>query len=83
MSGMTPARGLTNKETAEAIRKWCAEPRSHWSWPTDGCGYDQHVRFVMHRNRNWNGGTLEEYRAFALAYADELEQIADAAAEAL
>lgn len=64
---------LTNAETAEHIRKWCNEERGPFAWPTDGCGYEQHIRFVKHRNSSWHGGTHDEWLAFCRAYADSLE----------
>lgn len=64
---------MNNRETAAWIRDYFTKPQSHWSWPTDGCGYDQHIRFVNHRNKNYQGNTKEEFKAFALAYADALE----------
>jgi hypothetical protein len=61
---------MNDKETAEHLRKWCAEPVRHaFSWPTDGCGYEQHMRFVAHRSRHWVGG---DFTAFVLAYAESL-----------
>ena len=49
---------MNNKETAEYLRKWCKEIQaSHFSWPTDACGYDQHIEFVSHRNKKWKGGS--------------------------
>jgi hypothetical protein len=61
---------VTDAETAEHIRRWCAEDRwAPFAWPTDGCGYEQHIRFVDHRNKNWSGG---DFRRFCLDYADAL-----------
>lgn len=70
---------MTNKETAEAIRLWASKAQSSFSWPTDGCGYDQHARFVSHRNENWSGGPVEDFKLFALAYTDAIECEPDAA----
>ena len=71
---------MTNKETAEYLRDWCKKPReSVFSWPTDGCGYDQHIRFVAHRNEHWKGEG--DWTAFVLAYADRLD--AEAAGDVL
>jgi hypothetical protein len=65
---------MTDQETAAHIRDYFTRPRiSAFSWCTDGCGYEQHIRFVEHRNRNWKGGTDEDFKAFALAYADSLD----------
>lgn len=65
---------MTNQEVANRIRKYYKTTHSHWGWPTDGCEYKQHIRFVEYRNKNWTGGTIEEFKRFALAYADSLEQ---------
>ena len=63
---------MTNTQTAKTIRDWCNAPsRDFWSWPTDPCGYDQHMKFVAHRNKNWTGeGDL---RDFCLNYIKILE----------
>ena len=45
---------MTNEETAEKIRAWCRKGRGHFSWPTDGCGYKQHIRFVRYKAKHWN-----------------------------
>ena len=66
-----PAPDMTDAETAATIREWCASTRSHWSWPTDVCGYTQHIRFVRHRNEHFKPG--DDFKTFALAYADSLE----------
>ena len=62
----------TNKQTAEAIRAWCVSSRSQFSWPTDDCGYDQHIKFVNHRYNNWN--KEESFIDFCYNYADSLEK---------
>ncbi len=65
---------MTNEETAAHLRAWANGEGSHgvWAWPTDPCGYDQHVRFVKHRNANWHGGDFNEFvRAYADALANE------------
>jgi len=69
-------KGMTNKETAEHIRNYIAGPTA-FSWCTDGCGYDQHIRFVCFRNANWLGGTEKEFREFELRYADMIENLED------
>ena len=66
---------MTNQETANHIRNWFNSPRSHWGWPTDGCGYDQHIKFVKYKNNYWDNGGFEEFKIFALDYADKLEKI--------
>jgi hypothetical protein len=45
-----------------------------WGWPTDACGYDQHIRFVKQRNNNWHGGGKTEFNDFVREYANELEK---------
>lgn len=64
--------GMTDAETAEHLRRAVDRPSGTFAWETDGCGYDQHIRFVEHRNKNWYGGTQQDWRAFVLAYADGL-----------
>lgn len=62
---------MTDAEAAVEIRRWCEVPRDVFSWPTDCCGYEQHIRFVYHRNDKWTGG---DFRQFALDYATALER---------
>jgi hypothetical protein len=62
---------MSDAETAATIREWCSKSRSPWAWPTDPCGYEQHIKFVQHRNANLKTG--EDFNAFALAYADTLD----------
>lgn len=65
---------MTDKETAAHLRRWClTSSTDEFSWPTDGCGYEQHIRFVDHRNKNWKDAT-ENFTGFVLAYADSLER---------
>lgn len=64
---------VTDAEASAHILRWLADvEHGTWSWPTDGCGYEQHMRFVRHRNDNWNGGGPEEWAAFVRAYAENL-----------
>lgn len=63
---------MTNKETAAHLRHWAAQAHGVFSWPTDGCGYEQHVRFVLHRNTHWHGGSPQAFRHFVLEYAAQL-----------
>lgn len=66
---------MNNQDTAAEIRRWVADANSgHYSWPTDGCGYEQHMAFVTHRNRNWRGEGQRDFDLFCLAYANALEQ---------
>lgn len=63
---------MTDAETAAYLREWVKQKKgSVWSWPTDACGYDQHIKFVKHRNANWHGGDFDQ---FVLDYANQLEQ---------
>lgn len=64
--------GMTDAETAAHLRDWANGGGSHgvFAWPTDACGYDQHIRFVKHRNENWHGG---DFNQFVREYADALE----------
>lgn len=68
----TGAPAMTDLETVTHLRDWANGGGDHgpWAWPTDGCGYDQHVRFVLHRNQHWHGG---DFRQFVREYADGLE----------
>ena len=69
---------MNNQATAAEIRRWVAQgSKLNFSWPTDGCGYEQHIAFVNHRNANWRGDQ-GDFPAFCLAYADALEQKVDA-----
>jgi len=72
---------MNDKETADLIRKWVKRKNSggvsHFSWPTDMAGYEQHILFVNHRNNNWAGGTDAEFDKFCLDYADGLTTTKD------
>lgn len=75
---------MTNKQTAAHLREWAdrferGEETGLFGWPTDACGYDQHVRFVEHRNRHWTGGR-EGFAAFVRGYADSLLNVAEVVA---
>jgi hypothetical protein len=67
--------GMTDAETVEYLRRWSSGEGNHgpYAWPTDACGYDQHIRFVHYRNKYWDSfqGTFE---AFTRNYADKLER---------
>lgn len=68
---------MDNKETADYLRNWVKEPHSPFSWPTDICGYDQHIKFVEHRNKNFDQISKmsnEEFKQFVLNYANELDK---------
>jgi hypothetical protein len=60
---------MTNIEAAKILREWAES--GTFSWPLDR-DYDQHIKFSEHRNKNWHGGSKEEWRRFILNYADSL-----------
>lgn len=60
---------MTNEETRQHLMKWCEANNGLFAWPTDGCGYDQHMKFVKHRNENWSGG---DFVRFVKDYANSL-----------
>ena len=68
---------MNNKGTAAHLREWVKTVHMPFDWPTDACGYEQHIKFVMHRNKNWTGPGLhysnDKYNDFVLAYADMLD----------
>ncbi len=69
--------GMTDAEVAAHIRRWCEKEHRPFSWPTDGCSYEQHIRFVKARNREWIGKSLSRrmtWKEFILDYADRLER---------
>ena len=59
---------MTDAETVAHLRAW--RQRGPFSWPTDGCGYRQHLRFVRFRNERQRQGLKVD----ALEYADKLER---------
>lgn len=67
-------KGMTDEETKAWLLKWCDNPdMGVFSWPTDACGYDQHIRFVRYRNENWSGhGSSGDFVEFVRAYANTL-----------
>ena len=67
-------KNMTDKETSDHILQYieCLDEKGTFSWPTDACGYDQHMRLVQHRNETWNGGTTEEYKKWLKDYANSL-----------
>ena len=70
----TGMEGMTDAETVAHLRNWANGGGNHglYTWPTDACGYDQHIRFVKHRNENWHGGNQAEFNDFVRNYADTL-----------
>ena len=67
---------LTDHEVVEHIRAFFKGSHSPWSWCTDGCGYNQHIKFVEYRNKYWGKGhkKYKDFKQFALEYADKLER---------
>ncbi len=68
-------KDMNNKETAAHLRKYVEEAHGTFSWPTDACGYDQHIKFVDHRNKNYEEVSkmdAEEWKKFVLDYAESL-----------
>lgn len=68
-------KDMTNEETANHLRDYVKSRHGTFSWPTDACGYDQHIAFVKHRNENYERigkMTGEEWNQFVLDYADSL-----------
>jgi len=63
---------MTDQETAAHIKEWLKTPKDSFSWPTDACGYDQHIKFVEHRNKHWVGGNRASFLSFVSKYADDL-----------
>ena len=63
---------MTNLQTARHLQKWVTQTYLPFAWPTDACGYRQHIKFVQHRNENWHGKTSNEFNQFVLKYADRL-----------
>lgn len=65
---------MSDKETADYLREWAKAPaHGLYAWPTDACGYDQHMRFVTHRNQHWEGYSNGTFNQFVLDYADLLD----------
>ena len=67
---------MNNKQTAQHLRNYANTQHGTFSWPTDACGYEQHIKFVNHRNANYEAVqtmTQEEWKQFVLDYAASLE----------
>ncbi len=62
-------KNMTDEETANHLCEWVKKPHGPFAWATDGCGYDQHIKFVCHRNKNYCG---QDFKQFILDYADSL-----------
>lgn len=70
---MSAIKDMTNAETKDHLLAWCEKPDPRpFAWPTDACGYDQHIKFVKHRNSHWGGGTFREFVEFVRDYANSL-----------
>lgn len=67
---------MTDAEVVAHLRAYVDSEFMHhtFSWPTDACGYKQHIRFVRHRNDHWDRDTDADWRKFVLDYADALER---------
>lgn len=64
---------MNDQETASHIRKWIKDKHSIWSWPTDLCGYEQHIRFVRYRNKYWDSDSYQgTFDDFVSEYAEKL-----------
>lgn len=79
---------MDDKQTKEHLLKWVSESHNLFGWPTDACGYDQHIRFVNYRNDYWydyyeknkniNNNFKEVFNNFVIEYVkllDPLEEI--------
>ena len=67
---------MNNKETAEHLRYWLTKTHGKFAWPTDGCGYEQHIKFVKHRNKHWIAGQtkFKTFKDFVFDYCEWLEK---------
>ena len=75
---MNESHAMNDEETVAHLRKYVDYDSMNvpFSWPTDACGYDQHIKFVKHRNENWEEAYQSEksFKDFVLDYADKLEK---------
>lgn len=62
---------MTNAETKAHLLTWVQEKHGNFAWPTDACGYDQHIKFVEHRNLNWLGDG--DFNQCVIDYANSLD----------
>ena len=71
-------REMTDQEVVAHLRQWVQHPpASPFAWPTDGCGYHQHVRYAKHRNAHYDWlctQSWEVFLNFVSEYADKLER---------
>jgi hypothetical protein len=63
----------SNKEVAEHLRQWVKKNHGPFAWATDGCSYEQHMKFVDYRNQHWTG-SQSDFKQFVLDYADLLDE---------
>ncbi|HOD62381.1 MAG TPA: hypothetical protein PKG96_09825 [Bacilli bacterium] len=68
---------MTDRETANHIRNYVKKNHGVFSWPTDACGYEQHIKFADYRNKNWTveKSKLMTFEEFCLEYADKLLEL--------
>ena len=60
---------MSNAEVRTHLLEYVKRSKTPFAWPTDGCGYEQHIKFVQHRNKNWRGG---DFKQFIIDYANGL-----------
>jgi hypothetical protein len=63
---------MNNNETRIHLFEWVRRNHNLFEWPTDACGYEQHIKYVDHRNKNWKRGTPQEYKRFIIDYVNSL-----------
>ncbi len=62
---------MTDEETKTYLLQWCDDPNfAPLEHPTDGCGYDQHMKFVEFKNKHWD--VSEDFVEFVRRYANTL-----------
>lgn len=67
---------MDNKQTAKHLRNWVKRTdKGLFCWPTDACGYEQHIKFVNYRNKFWTMAEAKRktFNQFVLEYADMLD----------
>lgn len=62
---------MTNQEAAKTLKEFTTKKHGLFAWPLD-CDHEQHMKFISYRNRNWSGGSEEDWKQFILDYADSL-----------
>lgn len=67
---------MSDTETVAHLREWVKISHELFAWPTDACGYAQHIRFVNWRNKHWSDehDKGKSFEQFVLDYADQLEK---------